>query len=182
MTRFTALSDDHQLRGILIIAYKNAIESEEYAGLFAKHGLAHIEHDEWYPAQQLLDVFSDMLDDDSQDKFDFVSIGIASALSLGFPPDIDRSDPEQVLRVLVTIHASVVRTSHPGYVHIERHDDRHFRVNICSAFPDDVLYGSLYTIATNIMPEPSHIYIAYPDGGKRHDFGDEFTMYDVMWE
>jgi hypothetical protein len=179
-THFSALSDDHQLRGALIIGYKTALNSEEFASFFEAHGLQVVDADRWYPAQQVLDVFNDMMEA-SHGFLDFVSIGIAAVPNMRFPPTVDLHSPESVLAALPTIPDMMVRSSRPGYAAVEPVSAQCYRIKVRSTMPDDIIYGTLYALAKGFVADPTTIVLSYPPDAKRRDYGDEYTNYELRW-
>jgi hypothetical protein len=180
-THFSAFSDDHEVRGALIIGYKSALNYEEFASFFEAHGLKEVDPAAWYPAQQVLDVFNDMLDA-AHGFLDFVSIGIAAASYLSFPPNVDRHSSESVLTAMSVIPDTLVRSRQPGYVTTERIDAQHYSIKVRSTMPDDMQYGILYAFAKGFVPNVSSIVLSYPPNGKRRDYGDEYTAFDLKWD
>jgi hypothetical protein len=180
-THFEAFASDQTLKGMMIVGYKKAINSDEFAQYFERHGFADVDPNRWYLAQDLLDVFNDMLAD-AHGTLDFVSIGIAIAPNLGIPPTLDLHSPEQVFGFIGNAQAATTFTSHPGYIRSEQIDKTHYTIRARTVMPDDMIYGVMYAFARGFVPTGSHISLTYTPDGKRRDFGDEYTSMELKWE
>jgi hypothetical protein len=179
-THFSAFSDDHEVRGATIIGYKSALNSEEFAFFFESRGLKEVDPEGWYPAQNVMDVFNDMLDA-SHGFLDFVSIGISTAPNLRFPPSVDLHSAESVLTALSMLPNAMIRSSKPGYISADLLNNQHYVIKARSAMPDDMLYGILYALTKGFVSNPATIVLSYPPDGKRRDYGDEYTDYELKW-
>ena len=168
-THFSAFSEDHEVRGSTIIGYKTAINNKNFAHFFEARGFKEVDPDQWYPAQNVMDVFNDMLEQ-SHGLMDFVGIGMATAPHLRLPPTVDRHNADQVLTALSTLPSAMIRSSRPGYLNVERISKTHCRITARSAMPDDMLYGIIYALARDFVQKVSSITLVYPPDGSRRDF------------
>lgn len=181
MNNYEAFSTDQEILGQFIVAYYDATNSDHFNHFFERNNLGRINPDEWYPLQDLLNVFNDMVDDRS-DMMDFISIGMNMAENADLPSDFDSMDVPELMKQAGNIFMSAFRGSDVGEIGVELVSDNHVKVHYVTPFPDDVVYGTLYGFLRRYSDNSSSIKAYYDPNLTRRDQGGEVTVIHAEWQ
>jgi len=184
MAHFEPLCDDQELLGITVMSYPKAINYENFAAIYAKHGLNHVDPNKWYPARVITDVINDIIETSvgMDAMMDFVSIGMAmiDEMASMLPPP-GQASLEEVMFNLDKFRASVNRGTDPGYLKVEKVSDTHLVVHTRTIAPDDVDYGNYYALARRYLPARTPFTVHFDEKAPRHDDGAAETVIHIRW-
>ena len=182
MAHYRVFSADQEIPGKILIDLENAVGSEEIMPFFVKHGMTNIDSQAWYPMQKLLDIYNDMTDHKDGTMFDFVSIGMKEAEQAIVPSRFQTMSLSEILMSVTQVFDLNNRGSDYGSCKAEKVTDKHVRVTIRAATPDDIWYGVFYGFVSRFAPKGVHFTLKYdPDIPHRENGGDE-TVIHITWD
>ncbi len=155
--------------------------AENFKPLMAKHGLAQIDPDKWYPMQQVVDVFKEV-SEQSGAMFDFVAIGMAAVERYVLPPELAHLTLEQFfLNVVPKLHLTQYRNGDASVIDVEKIGEKHLKLTVTSPYPDDTAYGFLYGLARRFSQKGASFTLKYDEHAQRHDAGGNDTILQLTW-
>ncbi len=181
MPKYRVLSADHEISGGTIIQYRDSINVGQYEGIFTKHDLGKVDPQLFYPMQQLVDVFNDLVDRPDS-MMNFVSIGMAMGENLRMPPELANMSFVDLMLGLETTYHYNNRGTDIGYMRGEQVSETHIRARYRAPFfPDDLLYGALYGYAKKFLPDGTKFVVQYDEDKPRTENGGDETIIHVKW-
>lgn len=170
--RYVAFDPNTEILGAMLQGTVYSMEREALLPLLRKHGFEHIELDKWYPLQRVLDLFTDIVNQDGG-MFNMVAIGMKAGEVFQFPPEI--TSFEQCLEMADTLNRAVYRNGDPGTIRAEKLGERHYRVHVHLPFPQDLHYGIWWAVAKRLVPDMHTLKI-------RRELIDQYTgIYEFEW-
>jgi hypothetical protein len=139
-------SPDATVAGVAVLALTQSMEFDQILPVARKYGLEHIEADQWYPEQNLLDFLKE-LEANPNSTMNFVSIGVKVFETMPLPPEIDSL--ETFLRMMPSLLQMVSRNA--VGIQVEPGECSAIVMNT-SPYPDDIVYGEIWGAARRLMP------------------------------
>jgi hypothetical protein len=172
--KFVAASNGEVL-GSAMLALPVCIQASEIMPLLERHGFAEIDPGKWYPQQNILSLYRDILEGRSNVTDNLVSIGIKSVETMAFPPELT---VDTMLDAMATSYATVHRNIQPGEgTWIKKIGDGHFLAIINTPYPDDIFYGYYWGLMKQYTPSTMRFRVALaPDDAEMAG-----TVYDIQW-
>jgi hypothetical protein len=158
------------------------INHDQMKEILENHGLDQIDPEQWYPLQQILDVFNE-LSERAGAMFNFVAVGKAAG-ELGaenLPPEMAKLSLAEFLEVYGRVWVSRHRNAAPDSITTEKVDDRHIKVISKVPYPDDLVYGIMYAYPRYFLPEGAGFVVKYDENIPRRDQGGEETVIHITW-
>lgn len=181
MPKYQAFTPDVEVIGSLLQSYKMAVNHEAFSAYFAKHGLGNIEPDQWYPVQLLLNVFSD-ISEDNNFMMNLISIGMSIAEHTPLPPDFDNLSIEDALRKFTEVTRVVNRGTDVGNINFDIVGSRHAKLIYRLPMPDEYLYGVTYGYMRRFLPKGTPFEVRFDPDVERRDNGGAVTTIHVSWK
>ena len=182
MGRYHVFSADHEIPGKILIDLENAVGSDEIMPFFAKHGMTNIDPLAWYPMQKLLDIYNDMVDTKNGTMFDFVSIGMKEAEQAIVPPQFQTMPLLDILKGVAQVFNLNNRGSDYGSCTAEVITDKHIKITLRAATPDDIWYGVFYGFVRRFAPKQTQFSVRYDPNIPRRENGGDVTIIHITWE
>jgi len=177
--KYKVFSNNHETSGSTIMPYKDAINVDNFAGIFSRHGLGEIDPDAWYPMSKMVDIFNEM--SEKSQMMDFVSLGMKMGEQLRLPPELANMSFLDLVRGLEDTYNYNNRGDDSGYIRGEIVSDNHVIIHYRCPYPDDLLYGSLYGYARRFLPNNAKFVVKYDEKAKRMEQGGRETVIHVTW-
>lgn len=179
MRRLTCDSDV-ELIGQTVQAYLDNMESENIQPILEKHDLLNIQPDQWYSAQQFLNVLNE-LSERSNMSSSFVAIGMAVVEKMVVPPELEAASLGEVLAGWNNLYQIQHRGGEIGYIVVEKISDTHYKTIHRNIYPDDMSYGVAYGLARRWLPKGTPFTVKYDEHEKRMDNGGVETIIHLQW-
>ncbi len=170
-----------EVSGRIAMALLTNLQADTFRPFLEKHGFAEIVPDQWYPFQNLLNLFKEVSQQPGA-MFDFVAVGIAAVDRYTLPPEVAALTLEQFfLTVLPRVTAGQYRNGETTAFVVEALGERHLAVKVSTPYPGDIAYGFLYGFALRFLPRGRKLALKYAEGKPRHDQGGPETVFDLTW-
>jgi hypothetical protein len=180
MTSYTC-DPNLEINGHSAHAMLESINRDNYLHILEKHGLADIDEDNWYPLQDLLDVMNDMARTGGA-MMDFVSIGMAAGANSTLSSAAQDLSLKEFLLAYEQHYQQLYRNGDPGEIQVESNADNHLIITLLDfPFPDDLMYGLLYSYAKRFSHAGMRFSVAYDGEHLRRDEGGDRTIIHVTW-
>lgn len=174
-------SSDATVLGAVVLSILGASRLEDLEPYFKKYGIAQCCPTDYYPVEPLSHMVDDIVHDrhTMDSMFDFVSMGIANALAIPLPPEVDTL--EKWLTIFEGRYKTLYHGTDVGYVKCERVGKNHYQLHIRWPWADDIGYGMVYGMCKRFLPLGSHYDVYYDESVDRADEGAEETLLHVEW-
>jgi len=179
--KWHVFSADHEIPGQIMVDFKNAVGAEEIMPYFAKHGIPTIDPAIWYPMQDLLDIYNDMVETKGDTMFDFVAIGMKTAEQAFFPPEFASLPLMVILQGTDQVFHMNNRGTDIGSVDMEVVSPNHVKYTLRLCQPDDLWYGVFYGYVKRFSPPGTPFTLYYDADVQRRDLGGEKTVLHIVW-
>lgn len=168
-----------EISGDGILSLTQNVSAQEIQPILERHNLGEIERDEWYPAQDYLDVLADI-----RDAFymNLVAVGMAVGENTHLPPELEQMSLGGILEQWDAHYQMHHRNADIGYGETEKISDNHYKITINGGiYPDDLEYGVAYGFAKRFLPDGEDFIVEYDPDVKRMDHGGDKTVIHVKW-
>lgn len=168
-----------EISGDGILSLVENIAAEEIQPVLDRHNLSDIKRDEWYPAQDYLDVLTDI---SKSFYMNLVAVGMAVGQNTHMPPELEQMGLGNILEIWDAHYQMHHRNGDIGYAETEKIADDHYAITIHRGlYPDDLEYGVAYGFARRFLPEGQRFVVEYGKHNKRLDEGGKSTTIHVRW-
>jgi hypothetical protein len=160
-----------------------SIMHKDIAGILARHGLAKIDPNEWYPMQSVLDVMSDISMGENASAA-LISIGMAAAQATydGLSEELKQQPLGDFLASYSQIYPTRARNGDSGWIKVEKLSEAQFVVTMKVPVPDDMFYGMFYAFTRLFRPKNKGFTVQYDDQVQRRDDGGDVTVMNIVVE
>lgn len=170
-----------EISGNLAISLLVNLQAEDFQPFLEKYGLADVRPDQWYPYQDLLNVFKEVSEQPGA-MFNFVAVGMAAVDRYDLPAQIASMSLEEFfLNVLPTLTGRQYRNGTSSRISVEKVAEKHLLIRTATAYPDDTAYGFMWGFARRFI-RGGHFTLTYDENHTRHDFGGEDTLIHLTWQ
>jgi len=170
-----------EISGSLALSLLINLSADEFQPALAKRGLDNLDSAGWYPFQSILDVFKEVADQPGS-MFDFVAVGMAAVDRYDLPPEIANLPLEQFfLNVIPRLINRSYRNGEATKFAVDKTADKHLRIRMITAYPDDVGYGFMYGFARRFMYDKGNFSLKYDENQPRRDRGGNETIMHLTW-
>ncbi len=167
--------------GANILSYIKNMEDHSTPFYVEQSGLTDVQPDEWYPTQQLLNVFNMMVAEGKASSI--IAIGLSIAANLQYPPERENAPLGDILAGWPEVYLQNHRGEGAGELQTEKLGDNHWIVRLVDfIFPDDVTYGVAYGFCKRFLPRGTQFLVEYESITDRRDFGGEETIIHITWD
>lgn len=167
-----------EVKGQAALSLVENIRAEEIKPMLEKHGFSHIDPDQWYSAQDFLNMLNDLAKE-SDFMTNLVAIGLKLAEQAPMPPEVETL--EQLLPMYDVAYQMNHRNADAGQILCEQMDDRYYKFTLNDIYPDDLSYGSIYGFAKRFLPDGTQFTVKYDEITTR-DRGGDRTILHLTWE
>ena len=189
MQRYKAFTPGMQVRGRVIQAAVRCLNSEHLEPYLRQNGLLGrqddlqpILPDRWYSQQDWLNVLNALVEESgSSSMSDLVSVGMTLANLLCDPADAGQGSLEEQLEAWGRAYQEQHRDGDAGELIVHRMGSKLIWVDTRTAYPDEILYGAIYAIASRYFPDRAAVTVRYDNSLPRRDQGGAVTRYMVSW-
>jgi hypothetical protein len=183
MPLYQSFDPNAEIVGTTVSGFTKSVLYEDLTGVLKRHNLDNIDPTQWYPVQNLLNVYNDMAVKGNTSSV-FVSLGMAAVqVSLDHMPAAMKSlTLAQFLSNYDSVWQSRHRGGDVGYVRFEQVNDNHFVMTFKSPYPDDIFYGAFYAYARHFCPRNKRFSVSYDTNHPRRDRGGEETVIHIRLE
>ena len=98
------------------------------------------------------------------------------------PPQFSQMNLGDVLMGVTQVFDLNNRGSDYGSCKAEKVGDKHVKVTLRAATPDDIWYGVFYGFVRRFAPKGVHFTVKYDSDIPRRENGGEFTIIHITWE
>lgn len=171
-----------EVSGVSAQALMSCIVHDQIEDLLIKYNLNHIETDAWYPLQDVLDLFNELVFTGNKSQY-FVGIGIATADNTyaGLPEQMRSLSLIEFLNGYEQVYLTRQRCREggdKGYLKPEQVNRCHIMVRMRVPYPDDLFYGIMYGLARHFRPAGKGFTVRYdPDLPRREQGGNETIIH-----
>jgi hypothetical protein len=159
--KFTA-APGAEVLGAAMLSLPQCLNADEIMPLFAKRGIAEVDAQKWYPQQVILDIYKDIVEGRSNVSENLVSIGVKSADTMLFPPEIN--SVETVVSALAGSYTAFHRNVWPDEGTIVRFlGEGHAQAILNIPYPDDIFYGYFWALLKKYTPKGKKFRLSYVD-------------------
>lgn len=177
--KYQLLSEDHEVVGSVVIAYRSSINIENYQDVYSRHGLDEIEPDAFYSMQKLVDVFNEIEQAPSDAMFDFVSIGMVSGEQIQKTFMENGVSFTDSMLAIQSMHYEMNRGADVGYFKVEVAEPGYLICYMRGPYPSDLYYGAIWAAAR--VRELSDFTVYYDTEALRFEDGGDETIIHVQW-
>jgi len=180
MKRYQAFSPDSEMTGTAVLSFTRNILYDEIETILKRHKLDNIDPAAWYPIQSMLDVMSDIADEDNASQ-NFVSLGIKAAQLLydAAPESFKKMPFDQFMMNYSSMYPTRFRNGDAGWADVEKIDANHYLLKVRTPFPDDTVYGAIYGYTKLLRPPDTSFTVKYDPDLLRRDNGGEYTAIHI---
>ncbi len=190
MQRYRAFTPGMQVQGLMIQAATKCINRDHIEPYLRQNGmlgrqddLQPILADRWYSLQDWLNVLTALLEESaSSAMFDLVSVGMTMAEMMTEQVDFKGMSLEEKLDSWSRIYQAQHRDGDAGEIAVHRMGNKVIWIEARTPYPDDILYGAIYAIASHHFPASAGVTVRYDDAVPRRDKGGDVTRLLVQWE
>lgn len=170
-----------ELNGTTTSAFLSSILHSQFEDILAKHNLADVDPNAWYPLQDVLNVLKDIADMPGS-MMSLVSIGMAAVDNLELPPEVTGLTPDRFLKLYEQLFPTRHRNGSAGTVRAETlgPDRASLILGDDVGYPDDVMYGVVYAYIRRLEPVTSFA-VEYAEDPPRREEGGSETQIVVTW-
>lgn len=184
MGKYTVFEPDIEVSGVSALALTTSIVHREIEQILIRHDLNNIVPGEWYPLQNVLDVFNELAERGGTSSQYFVGIGMAVADNTynGLPPERQAVSLADFLSAYETVYLARQRcceNGDKGYLRFENVDKHHIIARIRVPYPDDLFYGIIYGLTRNFRPKGKGFTVAYDPSLPRREQGAHETVIHI---
>jgi hypothetical protein len=169
-------SPETEVLGASLLALPVCLKADEILPVLAKHGFANIDPDKWYPQQNILQLYRDIVEGRTNVSENMVSIGIKSVDTMPFPQEVNTI--EAALQMVISSYTPVHRNIQPGEGGVlMKISDNHYQILLNVPYPDDIFYGYYWGILKKYTPHEMRFRLAMeePKGG------EPGVLFDIRW-
>lgn len=185
-----AFSSGTRVRGVVLQAAARCLNSDHIEPYLRQNGLLGrqddlqpILADRWYSQQDWLNVLNALIEANaSAAMFDLVSVGMTMAEMLTGQADFEGLSLEEKLEAWSRIYQEQHCDGDAGEITVQRMGNTSIWIDARTPYPDDILYGAIYTIVSRHFPSTAVVTVRYDDHLPRRDRGGDMTRYQVVWE
>jgi hypothetical protein len=178
--RYVSFDPNAEIIGQNVLGFVGCTNKDRIIPFLEKHGLNHIDPDQWYPLQSWLDVLNDLVNAGGA-MFDFVSVGLKIAETAVYPPEVEHMPFADFVMLIPQVYQLQHRNGDVGEERAEKLSNTHLRLIMNTPYPDDLAYGVVWGMARRFLPKGTQFTIAYDGAEPRHDQGGEYTVLDISW-
>lgn len=169
-------SPEAQVLGASMLSLPTCLAAEEIVPVLERHGFGNIDPNGWYPQQNVLKIYDDILEKRTNVSENLVSIGIKSVETMTFPPEINTI--EAILTAMATSYGMFHRNipSYEGTTLFKIGED-HYQMVLNSPYPDDIFYGYYWGVMNKHTPKDIKFRVAM--GEPREDTPG--SVFEIQW-
>ena len=156
MQRYRAFTPGMQVRGQVIQAATKCINSEHIEPYLRQNGLLGRQDD-----------LQPILADRWYSLQDWLNV-LTSLL-------------EEKLDLWSRTYQAQHRDGDAGEITVHRMGNKLIWVDARTPYPDDILYGAIYAIASHHFPASAGVTVRYDDAMPRRDKGGDVTRFQILW-
>lgn len=177
MKRYTTFDSNTELNGSTVLSFIININHQNIEKILKTRQLDNIDPEQWYPMQDVLDVFND-ISETLNASANFVAIGVAAGEQglQNLPPNVASMSIAEFFVFYEKVYQTRHRNGDAGYVKTEKVDDNHLIIRMKTPYPDDTMYGVFYAYARHFIPKNKHFTLQYDETLKRRENGGEETV------
>lgn len=172
-----------EIIGTGIRAFSDNLQGEKTRPIMARHHMADIDPEAWYPLQNLLDALNEIAESTSA-LASMLAIGTEVGQIFPMPPTLkENPTPGDVLMIWGDIYQAIHRNGDPGAIVGTKISDKHYKTIHTCLYPDEFNYGIVYGYARRFLP-PGTSFTAYYDPHMlpRDWGGNGPTVIHLEWE
>ncbi len=166
--------------GQTVLSFIDNVQADEIRPYLAKHGLADIKPDVWYPCHLWLDVMNDLAKETNLSS-NLVAIGMGVVDKMLVPPEMEKLTVGDILMGWNDLYHLQHRNGEIGYVKTEKVSDTHYKTIHLHLYPDDFTYGIAYGMAKRWLPKGTRFTVKYDPDVPALDKGGNLTIIHVSW-
>ncbi len=178
MAQFVAFDPNVEVLGTAILSYVHAM-GEEVHPILAKHDLADVDPDAWYPQQSWLNVLRDLAEGDFKGTLDLVRVGMSVPENASWPPDID--SVQAALSSIDDAYHMNHRGGELGSYDAKAVGDREIKMYCENPYPCDLDYGIIYATARLYLPADGELMVTPDTEAQCRKHGHDSCTYYVTW-
>ena len=176
MAEYIAFDPNAEVIGQGVVAMVAAL-GDSAVLIFAKHGLADIDPDAWYPMQSNLDAFREV---SKGDFFNMVAVGMKTPDVALFPPEIDTV--EKALTLLGQAYQMNHRGGEIGEYTFTKTGERSGEMVCRNPYPSDFDYGLIYRLVQKFRPTDGEGFkVVRDDSIPNRTTGADACLYRITW-
>ncbi|MEO1287468.1 MAG: hypothetical protein AAFV93_06840 [Chloroflexota bacterium] len=154
-----------EVAGTTTLSFVDNISGDSISEFRSKHGLSNIDTNQWYPLQQVFDLFNDIAQELSTQAF--VAMGMKIAEQSEFPPEMLGNELSlvQILEGWQAHYEANHRGGDLPPVETIKVADTHYQLVFAHnhAYPYDLVYGLAYGFCKLLLPKGSQFMVAYDE-------------------
>ncbi len=183
MPDFQSFESTAEISGRMAMALVTNIRSHEIRDILIRNEMDRIEPSHWYPMQSMLNVLHDVSEGFNYSEY-FVAIGMETAKLRveTLPANALRDSLVDYLGEYGRAYPDFYRNGYVGYISAEAAGSGQLAVHVQTPYPDDLIYGALYTLISHHCEAHGRQFTVTYDGDMRRDNGADETIYHVIIE
>ena len=179
--RHLSCAPDVKLLGYYVTAFVDNAQSDEIRPIMKKHGLVDLDPMQTYPAIRWQEALNE-IGNNANLTSNFVAIGMKIGEIIPVPDTMSNPTFEQ----MVVEWGNAYNFAHPGGgaggIRAEKVGEKHWKTVHTDLYPDDFMYGILYTLARRFLPRGTTFTVTYdPTVTPRDKGGNGPTVMHVKW-
>ncbi|MEO1163528.1 MAG: hypothetical protein AAFV98_07095 [Chloroflexota bacterium] len=146
------INEEAELQGVALLTLTASQNLFDFEDLVKKYGYDDIDQEAWYPMHEALQFLKDLTERHNTTQ-NMVSIGMKLLDVMPLPPEV-QTIPDG-LHMFNTMNTVVQRNVNPprDWYIIEQVDDSYIKFTDTGAYPHDLVYGEVYSVAKRLRPE-----------------------------
>lgn len=146
------INPEAEIQGVALLTLAQSQNLYNFTDLVEKYGYDQINPDEWYSLQSALMFLQDLTERHSSTE-NMVSIGMKLFDVMPLPPEV--TTIADGLGMFNLMNQTVQRNVEPSrdWYEVEQIDDEHIKFVDKGAYPHDLVYGEVYSVARRLRPD-----------------------------
>lgn len=180
MKHYEATESTLEFSGRIASALVAHLNSKQTANVLEHYGLTKIDVNEWYNVNQVLTMINE-IGNGPNATTNLVSIGMEAGRHFveALPDEVQGLPLAQILQMEETMLHTQYRNGDPGYIRVQQVSDKHFIHDAHNSWPDDLVYGFVYSVVRHFRPANQHFSIVKDKDVLGQDMGGEFLRLHI---
>lgn len=173
-----------EVSGPTTLSLVSNLASYSFQPLIEAHHLDQIDPDQWYPVQQVFDLFNALVEQNNENTQPFVAMGMKIAEQSTFPPEMQG---KITIAMILEGWQAHYQANHRGGtlppVTTVKLADNHYQLHLRPdhLYPFDLVYRMAFGFCRLLLPDEVDFTVRYLEGHNPHETYSDSVIVDIAW-